>query len=202
MWDWRSREPEESEIFDGAMKALTGAANEAILEAYDFGRFATIVDVGGGNGALLAAVLARHPAVRGVLFDQPHVVDKAGDVLAPVAERAEVVAGDFFGSVPDGADAYLLKMIVHDWEDDEAIAILRTIRSSGGGTILVVERIVGPPNETPEAKLSDLNMLVAPGGKERTLEEFEALFAAGGYALAGETPTASGMHVIEGRPAA
>jgi hypothetical protein len=199
VWDWRSREPEESEIFDGAMKALTGAANEAILEAYDFGRFATIVDVGGGNGALLAAVLARHPAVRGVLFDQPHVVDKAGVVLAPVAEQAEVVAGDFFGSVPDGADAYLLKMIVHDWEDDEAAAILARCREAMApdARVLVIDRILAPPNEGAEGKFSDLNMLVMPGGRERTEAEFASLFERVGLRLVRTVPTAAGPAVLE-----
>jgi len=199
VWDWRSREPEESEIFDGAMKAMTGAANEAILDAYDFGRFATIVDVGGGNGGLLAAVLARHPAVRGVLFDQPHVVDKAGVVLAPVAERAEVVAGDFFGSVPDGADAYLLKMIVHDWEDEEAAAILARCREAMApdARVLVIDRILGPPNEGAEGKFSDLNMLVMPGGRERTEAEFASLFEGAGLRLLRTVPTAAGPAVLE-----
>jgi hypothetical protein len=202
VWDWRSREPEESEIFDDAMKAMTGAANAAILDEYDFGRFSTVVDVGGGNGTLLAAVLARHPEARGILFDQPHVVDKAGVVLAPVAERAEVVAGDFFESVPAGGDAYLLKSIVHDWEDGEAATILTRCRAAMGpdARVLVIERIVGPPNQGAEAKFSDLNMLVMPGGRERTEAEFAALFERAGLHLVGTVSTASGHAVLEAAP--
>jgi hypothetical protein len=133
--------------------------------------------------------------LHGVLFDQPHVVEGVD-----LGGRASVVAGSFFESVPEGGDAYLLKWIIHDWEDEEAVAILRTVRRVGG-TLLLVERIVGPPNEGPETKLGDLNMLVGPGGQERTLDEFRALFEEAGYHLAGETLTASGMHVIEGAPA-
>jgi len=103
--------------------------------------------------------------------------------------------------VPEGGDAYLLKWIIHDWEDEEAVAILKNVRRAGG-ILLVVERILGPPNETPEAKLSDLNMFVGPGGQERTLDEFEALLDAAGYDLVGATPTDSGMFVIKGAPAA
>ena len=114
-------------------------------------------------------------------------------------KRHSVVAGNFFESVPDGGDAYLLKWIIHDWEDEESITILRNVRSRGG-TLLLIERILGPPNETPEAKLSDLNMLVGPGGQERTIEEFESLLEAVGYELVGTTPTDSGMFVIEGAP--
>ncbi len=194
VWEYRARRPEESAIFDGAMAGNSRLVIRSLLAAYDFGRFGTIVDVGGGNGALLAALLDEYPYLRGVLFDQPHVVDGVD-----LGERCDVVAGSFFETVPEGGDAYLLKWILHDWEDEEAAAILRTIRRSGA-TVIVVERIVGPPNETPEAKLSDLNMLVGPGGKERTLDEFAALFGSAAYRLVAVTPTPSGMHVIEAAP--
>src|SRR6266571_1171938 len=154
VWDYRAQHPEEGAIFDAAMASSSRLVIDSLLAAYDFGRFETIVDVGGGNGALLAAL-------------------------------------------PDGGDAYLLKWIIHDWEDEESTAILRTIRRTGG-TVLVIERLLGPPNEDPVAKLSDINMLVGPGGRERTLEEFAALFEAAGYRLAGSTSTASSMHVLEG----
>jgi hypothetical protein len=198
VWSYRSEHPEESALFDGAMAALTGAANRAVLAAYDFSRFGTLADIGGGNGTLLAAILSANPGMRGILFDQPHVVAGATGVLAPVADRCTVVSGSFFESVPAGADAYLLKWIIHDWEDPEATAILSTCRAAlDGGTILVIERVVGPPNEDPATAFGDLNMLVAPGGRERTLDEFERLFADAGLALAGSTPTASGSHVIQ-----
>ena len=155
----------------------------------------SIVDVGGGNGTLLRALLAEYPRLNGVLFDQSHVVEGVD-----LGVRGRVVAGSFFESVPGDGDAYLLKWIIHDWDDEDSVTILRNVRAAGG-TLLVVERIVDSPNEGRETKLGDLNMLVGPGGQERTLEEFRSLFEAAGYELTGETPTASGMHVLEGTPA-
>ena len=188
-------------MFDGAMASLTGAANRAVLEAYDFGRFGTIVDVGGGNGTLLAAILAAHPGAHGVLFDQPHVVAGAGEVLAPVADRVRTVGGSFFESVPEGGDAYLLKWIIHDWEDPEALQILRVCRAAMGpdATLLMIERDLGPPNAEPEAKFSDLNMLVNPGGRERTRDEYAHLFEQAGLRLDASTP-AGGLALYEARP--
>jgi O-methyltransferase domain/Dimerisation domain len=205
VWDYRAQRPEESTVFDRAMTDLTRRSNRALLDAYDFGRFATVVDVGGGRGALLAALLARHPAMQGILFDQAHVVAGAAELLkaAGVEDRCSVVAGSFFDEVPGGGDAYVLKAIVHDWEDDEAAAILRRCRSAlpPHGVLLVVEQDLGGPNERAEAKLGDLNMLVAPGGRERSRDEYAALFAVGGFELVGVTPSESGLQVIEGVPA-
>src|SRR5688572_7531086 len=130
VWAYRARHPEAGAAFDRAMTGMTRLGTEAVLAAYDFSRFRTIVDVGGGHGALLASILGRYPGARGVLFDQPHVVAGAAAVLreAGVADRCEVVSGSFFESVPAGGDAYLLKQIVHDWEDPEAAALLRVCR--------------------------------------------------------------------------
>jgi O-methyltransferase/methyltransferase family protein len=204
VWEYRAARPEESAIFDGAMMSRTRHANRALLAAFDFGPFGTVVDVGGGNGALLAGLLAAHSQMQGVVFDQPHVVAAAEGVLreAGVADRCRIVSGDFFESVPKGGDAYLLKWIIHDWEDEEAAAVLRSCRSAiePEGALLVIERVVGPANEDPASKFSDLNMLVSPGGLERTLEEYEALFASGGFRFVGETKTDSGMSVIEAAP--
>jgi hypothetical protein len=194
VWAYRAQNPEEGEAFDRAMESSSRLVIRSLLDAYDFGRFGTIVDVGGGNGTLLKALLDEYPQLTGVLFDQPHVVEGVD-----LGERGTVVGGSFFESVPEGGDAYLLKWIIHDWEDEESVAILRNVRRNGGA-LLLVERIVEPPNEGPETKLGDLNMLVGPGGQERTLEEFRALFEAAGYELVGSTATASGMHVIEGAP--
>jgi hypothetical protein len=195
VWEYRAQNLEESEIFDRAMASSSHLVIRSLIEAYDFGRFGTIVDVGGGNGTLLRALLDEYPQLNGVLFDQPHVVEGVDP-----GERGSVVAGSFFESVPQGGDAYLLKWIIHDWEDEEAVAILRKVRERGGA-LLLVERLVGPPNEGPETKMGDVNMLVGPGGQERTLDEFNRLYEAAGYELVGQTPTASGMHVIEGAPA-
>jgi SAM-dependent methyltransferase len=202
VWEYRVREPEEGAIFDRAMRDATRRTNRSILGAYDFGRFSTVADVGGGNGALLAALLAEHPDMRGILFDQPQVVETAGEVLraAGVADRCRIVGGSFFDSVPEGADAYLLKSVIHDWEDAEAIAILRCCRRAvaDGGALLLVEWDIGPPNQEWDPKFSDLNMLVAPGGRERTLDEYAELLAATGFRLHRAVPTDSGLSVIEG----
>ncbi len=149
-----------------------------------------------GTGALLRSILARHPALRGVLFDQPHVVERA-----EVPKRCEVAAGSFFESVPEGGDAYVLKMIIHDWGDEESIAILGNIRAAmpAHGLVLVIERDLGAPNGDAPAKFSDLNMLVGPGGRERTDDEYASLFPAAGLIHAGSTPTAAGMSLYEAR---
>jgi hypothetical protein len=201
VWKWREERLEESAIFDDAMMSLTAASNAAILAAYDFGRFATMVDIGGGNGTLLAALLDAYPTTRGVLFDQAHVVRGAEPLLraAGVLERCEVVSGDFFSAVPPGGDAYVLKAIIHDWEDEEAIAILRACRAAmtHDAVVLVVERELGPPNENAAAKFSDLNMLVMPGGLERSQEEYAELFRQAGLRHAGSTVAATGHAIIE-----
>ena len=201
-WTYRSKHPEASSSFDRAMTDISRLVASAVVDAYDFGRFQTIADIGGGRGALLAAILRKYPLSRGVLFDQPHVVSGASELLASagVADRCEVVGGDFFAGVP-AADAYVLKSILHDWENDRCIEILRSCKNAAPkATILVVEYEVGPPNTTPMAKLSDLNMLVGPGGRERTSEEYAALFDAAGYRFTGFTPSGALVGVFEGAP--
>jgi hypothetical protein len=201
VFEWRSEHPDESAIFDEAMMSLTAPSTAAVLTAYDFGRFGTIVDVGGGNGTLLASLLAAHPAARGILFDQAHVVAGAASVMqaAGVADRCENVAGSFFEKVPEGGDAYVMKSIIHDWEDDESIAILGACRRSMGpdAVVLLIERDLGKPNENPAAKLSDLNMLVMPGGRERSDEEYAALFEQAGLRYTSTTVATTGHAVIE-----
>jgi hypothetical protein len=205
VWEYRAAHPDDGATFDRAMTDISRRANRELLEAYDFGRFERVVDVGGGHGAFLAGVLAAHPATCGVLFDQAHVVAEAAPVLeaAGVSDRCEVIAGSFFDAVPPGGDAYLLKAIVHDWEDDDAVGILRNVRAAiaDTGTVLVVDRELGAPNENAEAKFSDLNMMVGPGGRERTRDEFAALFDDAGFALRRVVPTAIGLNVFEGRAA-
>ncbi|MEA2510961.1 MAG: hypothetical protein QOF01_4462 [Thermomicrobiales bacterium] len=201
-WTFRARDPGASARFDRAMTSLSRQVIAAVLDAYDFGRFAKIVDVAGGNGAFVAAILAKYPGVRGVLFDQPHVVAGAAPLLegSGVADRCEVVGGSFFDAVPAGGNAYILKSILHDWEDESCVRILRICRQAmaDGAALLVVERELGPPNENPGSKFSDLNMLAAPGGQERTPEEYAALFAAARFRFVGVTPSAGGTAVYEG----
>ncbi|MBI5289471.1 MAG: methyltransferase [Chloroflexi bacterium] len=204
VWSYRSERPRENDLFNAAMASLTGSQTIALLSSYDFSRFGTIADVGGGNGALLAHILQRCPHSKGILFDQEHVVSGAPAELsrAGVDDRCAVVAGSFFETVPPGADAYIMKSILHDYTDDRAAEILRVCRkaTSSGVMLLVIERVVGPPNEDPQTKFSDLNMLVAPDGRERTEAEWRELFAAGGFRLERAIPTPSGFRVIEGVP--
>jgi O-methyltransferase domain/Dimerisation domain len=204
-WTYRAEHPEESAIFDTAMRAITRPVNAALLDAYDFGRFRTLADVGGGNGTLLAGLLAAHPKLEGVLLDQPHVVANAHVVLggAGVADRCRIVPGSFFDDVPSGCDAYVLKSIVHDWDDAESTAILRACRRAipDDGVLLLVERVVAGPNEGPETKLSDINMLTVLGGRERTVGEFRSLLASAGFELTAATPTSTPFFVLESRPA-
>lgn len=140
--------------------------------------------------------------MRGVLFDLPHVVAGAGPILAAagVADRRTVVEGSFFETVPPGGDAYVLKAILHDWNDEDRVRILQTCRRAMtvGAALLAVERELGPPNESPDGKFSDLNMLAATGGRERTPEEYSALYSAAGFRFAGFTPSTSGTGVFEG----
>jgi hypothetical protein len=204
IWEYRATRPDESAIFDRAMTTLTGAVNDALFAAFDFGRFRMIVDVGGGNGTLLAGILGAHPGSEGILFDQPHVVVHAEEVLrsAGVASRCRVVGGSFFDGVPEGGDAYVLKAVIHDWADAEAVAILGSCRAAmrSDALLILVERLLAGPNKDPITKFSDLNMLVAAGGRERTLEQFGALVDAAGFRLQGHTPTATGFNVIEAAP--
>jgi len=203
-FEYRSKLPEEEAIFDRAMAANSAGLADAIVAAFDFSQCRLVVDVGGGQGAVLAAVLAAHAELRGILFDQPHVVARAQPVLqaAGVASRCETVGGDFFKEVPSGGNTYLLKTVLHDWDDAASALILRQCRQAidPKGKLLIIERVIAPPNEAPEAKFSDLNMLVEPGGEERTYGEFELLLASTGFQLARIRETGTRMSVIEAAP--
>lgn len=203
VWAYRARDPREESDFNRAMASASAPVGPALAAAYDFDAIGTLADVGGGSGTLLAAVLAAHPGIRGILFDQPAVVAESGPILARagVANRTEVVGGDFFASVP-AADAYVMKAILHDWSDADSIRILRTIRSAATSTsrLLIVERVLGGANDDLDGKLMDLHMLVMPGGLERTLEAWRDLFVAGGWTLAGTRPIVGGWQLIEGAP--
>jgi hypothetical protein len=183
------------------MTSLSRRSNTAVLAAYDFGRFQNLTDVGGGNGAFLAAVLMAHPTLRGVLFDQPHVVSGAHAVLeaAGVTNRCRVISGSFFESLPDNSDGYVLRTVIHDWDDGDAIRILKVVRGAiaDDGTVLLIERIVSPPNGGRDAKFADLNMLVGLGGRERTREEYAELLQQSGFALRRITDAGT-YSVIEG----
>jgi hypothetical protein len=204
VWEHRRRHPEHGEVFDAAMRTLSRAESAGILAAHDFGRYGTVADVGGGTGALLASVLAAQPRTRGILFDQPQVVAGADGVLrdAGVADRVSVVPGDFFVEIPAGADAYILARILHDWPDEDAVRILQRVRSAmtADARLLLLEAVVGPPNEDALVKFLDLMMLVSPGGQERTEDEWRALLTAADLELTGSTRATANRHVIEAMP--
>ncbi len=203
-WDWRAAHPEENAIFNAAMTGLSAGMVDSIVAAYDFSQIRTMVDVGGGEGALLAAILAANPHMQGIVFDLPHVVTGAREVLerAGVIDRCELVDGSFFETIPPGADAYILKSIIHDWDDEASLSILRACRVAipDGGRLLLVEHVLKPVNEPDPARFSDLNMLVMLGGQERQADEFERLCAAAGFRHTEIIPTGSAYSVIEARP--
>lgn len=204
VFDYFAQHAEPARIFNEAMGGWTNQVAGAVVGTFDFSPFGTIVDVGGGHGALLASILTQHPAARGILFDLPHVVTGAGDVLAAagVANRCERVGGDFFAAIPAGADAYILAQILHDWDDERCLAILAQCRRAipDHGKLLVVELVLPAGEEPFFGKWLDLHMLVMAGGRERTAAEYDALFRAAGFALARVVPTAPGPSVVEAIP--
>jgi O-methyltransferase len=192
--------PDEMAAFQALMSAQSRLQIPAVLAAYDFTPARTIVDVGGGQGALLAALLAANPVARGVLFDQPDVIAGSGHVLAPVAPRCQVVPGDFFDLVPAGGDTYVLKLVLHDWDDVRAARILGNIRNAiiPGGRLVIIEAVMPPGDEYHHAKFLDVNMLVlSEGGRERTEEEYRMLLDDAGFTLTRLVPTAAALSVVE-----
>lgn len=201
IWEYYAWHPEDAAVFNDAMTGFTEAINAAVVGAYDFSGFRKVVDIGGGHGALLAAILKTNPAMNGVVFDQPHVVDGAPARLEAegVLNRCDIEGGDFFQSVTAGGDAYLMKFIIHDWEDEKSIKIMKNIRRAmaDGGRLLLIEYLVPLGNTPSPSKFMDLNMLVMTGGRERTEKQFAELFAAAGFRLNRIVPTESAFSIIE-----
>lgn len=204
VWSFRASNPEEGAIFDLAMRRASENIGRELVTAYDFTPFEHVVDVGGGDGALLAALLAAYPNKMGTLLDLPHVTASAGAVMgkACVRERCKIISGSFFDGVPSGADLYLLKNILHDWDDRDALRVLHNCRRAlqPRARLLIIERLLAPPNEGAEGKLSDLNMLVNAGGRERTLEEFRLLLEQASFAVTAIAALQHGRFVIEATP--
>ncbi len=197
--------PEKARVFDAAMTAIHGRETAAVLDAYDFSGLGVVADIGGGNGSNLIGILGRHPGLRGVLFDLPHVVERAGTALeaAGLADRCASVGGSFFKSIPVEADAYFLRHIIHDWDDEDSGRILRNVRAAmpPGARLLLVEHVLPAGNAPSFGKLLDLNMLIMPGGIERTEDEFRRLYEAAGFRLSRVVPAQDDLSVIEGIPA-
>ena len=200
---------EESALFSEAMAGFAAALSAPLMAVYDFGSFRRIADIGGGTGRLLADLLATHERARGVLFDLPNVVTGASAILAAsgVEARCEVIGGNFFDGVPSGADAYVLRAILHDWDDDRSIAIVGNCRKAmtADAVLLIVERILpekAAAGRAPDSYLLDLEMLVnTPGGRERTESELRAILAAGGFGEVHIVPTSTPTSIVEARPA-
>lgn len=196
--------PGPSKIFNAAMTSFSIQARQAMLDAYDLSGVSTLADVVGGLGMNLAGILNRYPAMRGLLFDQPHVVDRAHPQLeaAGVLGRCAFVGGDFFEAVPGGADAYLLSYILHDWDDARAGRILDNLRRAmpAGARLLVLENVLQDDDRPSFGKLLDVHMMVVTGGVERTEAEYRPLFAAHGFRLTRVVPTAGDVSVVEGVP--
>lgn len=202
------RNPEDAATFDAAMADFTRMTAVAVAAAYDFGTLRTVVDVGGGNGALLIGILNANPALRGVVFDRADVVQRARANIeqAGLAERCTTVGGNFFERVSEGGDAYMLKHVIHDWDDERARAILTTCHRAmtPQAKLLIIEGVY-PPRVEPNlaargAAANDVNMLVCTGGRQRSEAEFRELFTAAGFSLARIVPTMAGACVIEGTP--
>ena len=202
-WTYRSRHPEISAVFNTMATAMSKQEADAILPHLDLTNVGQIVDVGGGKGELIANLLLYQANLRGILFDQPQIVAGAEEVLqaAGVADRCRIESGDFFIGVPKDGDMYLLKAVIHNWTNEQAIAILRNCRQvmSSHARIVLIESVLDPAGPAA-GNLKDLHMLVIHGGQERTRGEFGALLDASGFCLSNVVTTASGISIIEGIP--
>lgn len=197
-FDYFQRNPGEGAEFNAAMDGVTRRTAEAVARAYDFTGVHRVVDVGGGTGVLLDVLLREHPQLSGVLFDQQHVID-----AAPAVDRCELMGGDFFDSVPGDADLHVLAWVLHDWDDDRALAILRNCRRamSDTGRLLVIEAVLPTDNQRHFAQFGDIVMLVALGGRERTEDEYQTLLDKAGLRLSRVVPTSTARSVLEAVPA-
>jgi SAM-dependent methyltransferase len=202
LFEYLAAHTEEAVSFNRCMTDLSSGEAPAVVATYDFSNFELIVDVAGGAGGLLAAILTSAPKLRGTLFDQPSVVEQAKSdaILAPFADRCELVGGNFFEAVPAGADAYIMKHIIHDWDDERAAKILSNCRRAmkPGGKVLVVDRVIGPPNAPDPKKFFDVAMMLMPGGRERSEPEWKALYASAGFRVSRILPTPAPHSIIEG----
>lgn len=201
LWQWYGAHPQDAAFFSAAMGNLAALAAGELVRVYDVATARTIADVGGAHGVLLAAALRANPTARGILFDLPHVIETAAPAIdaQSLTDRVELAAGDFFASVPAGADLHILKQIVHDWDDEHAARILTNCHRAlaPGGKILLVEMVVPSDNQASGVQPMDLHMMVMLGGRERTEAEFESLLGGVGFRMERVIPTRSPFSVIE-----
>jgi predicted O-methyltransferase YrrM len=203
IFDYMKDHPDVAAVLNDGMTAVTLAQAAAVVDAYKFSDIDTLIDVGGGHGLLLAMIAKAYPAMRGTLFELPHAVEGARRLLQDegLAGRCTVVAGDFFDVIPSGSDAYIMKHVIHDWNDERALRILRNCHRvmRPGGKLLVVDRVIAPGDAADPNKFVDLEMLVLThGGRERTQREFQAMYDQAGFDLVRVVPTRGPISVIEG----
>jgi hypothetical protein len=205
IFEYLDTRPEYAAVFNDAMTGVSTMAIEMAVPLYDFTDRRLIVDVGGGHGALLAAVLVQSPRSHGVLFDLPSVIQSAGPLIdaAGVSKRCTLTGGSFFDAVPDGADAYLLKTVIHDWDDEQSLTILRNVRTAiaPDGKVLLMELVLPEGAPPHPGMLLDLEMLVHAGGRERTASEYADLLGRAGFRQTRVIPTAGPLSLIEAVPA-
>jgi ubiquinone/menaquinone biosynthesis C-methylase UbiE len=204
VFEYLESHPETAAAFDGHQEQGGRALHAAVARSLDFDANDTIIDLGGGNGSLAAAILERHPKLRAAIFDLPHVIERAQAARDPALDgRYEFIAGSIFEHVPPGADAYLLSRVLHDWDDDQAAAILVNCRRAmrTDARLLVIERLVPPGDQSHESKFMDLNMLVIAGGRERNEDEFRALLERCCLQLDRVINTGTAVSVLEATPA-
>jgi ubiquinone/menaquinone biosynthesis C-methylase UbiE len=201
VFEYLTNNPETGKLFDRMMTDIHGGETQPMVDTYDFSAFNTVVDIGGGNGEVISAILNKNATVKGILFDLPEVIDRSNNNISAggLSNRCQLVAGSFFDSVVKGGDAYIMRHILHDWSDTDAITILTNCRKSmnPGGKILVVEAVIQEGNEPSPFKLLDLTMLLI-GGKERTRNQFENIFSKAGLKLNRIVPFQHDLSVVEG----
>jgi hypothetical protein len=204
IFEYIPRHPELGPLFDAGMGSINYYETDALLDAYDFAGIKVLADIGGGNGSLISAVLARYPKMQGILFDLGHVVGRAKENLqaAGLADRCRVIEGSFFESIPAGADACLFRHIIHDWTDEQCIQILGNCRKviPANGKLIIADCVVPAGNTPSLSKDMDITMLTFPGGQERTEAQFRSLLMASGFELKSITPTTTMISVVEGKP--
>jgi len=201
-FEWLDSHPDKAAVFQRAMAAMGLSRHGVLAEAYDFSPYAKVADIGGAHGQFIAAILERNPHLGGILFDRPASIAAARRIDVGRMPRLELVEGDFFKAVPQGADVYVIKKVIHDWNDEQSISILRNCRKviPAHGRVLIAETIVPPGNEPHQIKLIDVTMLAVTGGRERTEAEYAQLLGAAGFALERVIPTREAISLIEGRP--
>ena len=201
IFNYLGENPDKARIFDRALVGIHGRESNPVLDAYDFSRIGVVADIG-GDGSQITGILKKHTTMKGILFDLPHVIERAKQQVESegLSDRCQLVGGSFFDSVPEGADAYMMRHIIHDWDDEKALTILRNCHQAMASTskLLVVESVIPAGNEPFNGKFLDLHMLLIPGGKERTEEEYRSLFAKAGFELNRVIPTDTEVSMIEG----